>query len=90
MYIAMISIFGGATIVAVTKPIFRTPQYRWIRSCLFLAMGLSAVFPVVHGLVLYGVRVHLHFPHEHLRNPLRYAVWKHVLTYLLFNFHFKK
>ncbi|KAF9149990.1 hypothetical protein BG015_008197 [Linnemannia schmuckeri] len=57
MYIAMISIFGGATIIAVTKPIFRTPQYRWIRSCLFLAMGLSAVFPVVHGLVLYGFQL---------------------------------
>ncbi|KAG0280811.1 hypothetical protein BGZ95_008603 [Linnemannia exigua] len=57
MYIAMISIFGGATVIAVTKPIFRTPQYRWIRSCLFLAMGLSAVFPIIHGLVLYGIQL---------------------------------
>ncbi|KAF9101934.1 hypothetical protein BGX29_005132 [Mortierella sp. GBA35] len=55
VYISMISIFGGATVIAVTKPIFRTPQYRWIRSCLFLAMGLSAIFPVIHGLVLYGI-----------------------------------
>ncbi|KAG0213194.1 hypothetical protein BGX31_001308 [Mortierella sp. GBA43] len=53
-YIAMITIFGAATVVAVIRPEFRTPQYRWVRSCMFLAMGLSAVFPVIHGLVLYG------------------------------------
>ncbi|KAK3809451.1 MAG: hemolysin-III related-domain-containing protein [Benniella sp.] len=54
-YIAMITLFGAATVVTVIKPKFRTPQYRWVRSSMFLAMGLSAVFPVIHGLVLYGV-----------------------------------
>ena len=57
MYISLISVFGAATIVAVIRPEFRQAQYRWIRSCLFLAMGLSAVFPVIHGVVLYGVRI---------------------------------
>lgn len=57
MYTSLISAFGAATIVAVIRPEFRQPQYRWIRSCLFLAMGLSAVFPVLHALVIYGVRI---------------------------------
>ncbi|GJJ73392.1 adiponectin receptor [Entomortierella parvispora] len=54
MYIAMISTFGAATIVVVLRPKFRTPQFRWVRSGLFLAMGLSGLFPVVHGIILYG------------------------------------
>ncbi|KAG0303698.1 hypothetical protein BGZ98_006395 [Dissophora globulifera] len=54
-YIAMITVFGAATIVTVIRPKFRTPQYRWVRSCMFLAMGLSAVFPVIHGIILYGL-----------------------------------
>lgn len=89
MYIAMISIFGGATIIAVTKPIFRTPQYRWIRSCLFLAMGLSAVFPVIHGLFLYGVRLLpfpfiSHTPFFHKSTQIRHSVTRVNPLSLLF------
>ncbi|KAG0340939.1 hypothetical protein BG004_006220 [Podila humilis] len=54
MYISLISVFGGATIVVVLQPRFRTPQFRWVRSGLFLALGLSALFPVIHEIVLYG------------------------------------
>jgi len=54
MYISMISTFGAATVVVVLRPKFRTPQFRWVRSGLFLAMGLSGLFPVVHGIILYG------------------------------------
>ncbi|KAG0048050.1 hypothetical protein BGZ83_006938 [Gryganskiella cystojenkinii] len=54
MYISLISIFGAATIIVVLRPKFRTPQFRWVRSGLFLAMGLSGLFPVVHGIVIYG------------------------------------
>ncbi|KFH67900.1 hypothetical protein MVEG_06631 [Podila verticillata NRRL 6337] len=54
MYISLISVFGGATVIAVLQPRFRTPQFRWVRSGLFLAMGLSALFPVIHGIILYG------------------------------------
>jgi predicted membrane channel-forming protein YqfA (hemolysin III family) len=55
MYISLISIFGAATIFVVMRPKFRSPQFRWVRSGLFLAMGLSGLFPIVHGIVLYGV-----------------------------------
>ncbi|KAF9328808.1 hypothetical protein BG006_008083 [Podila minutissima] len=54
MYISLISAFGGATIIVVLQPRFRTPQFRWVRSGLFLALGLSALFPVIHGIILYG------------------------------------
>ncbi|KAF8967226.1 hypothetical protein BGZ46_000194 [Entomortierella lignicola] len=51
----MITIIGAAVIVVVVRPEFRGHKYRWIRSCLFLAMGLSAIFPVIHAVILYGI-----------------------------------
>ncbi|KAG0205913.1 hypothetical protein BGX28_002555 [Mortierella sp. GBA30] len=54
MYISLISTFGAATIFVVMRPKFRSPQFRWVRSGLFLAMGLSGLFPIIHGIVLYG------------------------------------
>lgn len=33
---------------------FRTPAWRPFRAGVFVSMGLSAVFPVLHGLRLYG------------------------------------
>lgn len=41
------------TIVSVLKR-FRTPAWRRYRAGMFVALGLSAVFPVLHGLRLYG------------------------------------
>ncbi|KAF9110223.1 hypothetical protein BGX27_006641 [Mortierella sp. AM989] len=55
IYTAMITIIGAAVVVVVVRPEFRGHEYRWIRSGLFLAMGLSSVFPVVHAVVLYGI-----------------------------------
>jgi predicted membrane channel-forming protein YqfA (hemolysin III family) len=34
---------------------FRTPAWRPYRAGMFVAMGLSAIFPVLHGLKIYGV-----------------------------------
>ena len=48
------SIGTGCTIISV-DPGFRTPNWRPFRAGMFVAMGLSAIFPVIHGLVLYGV-----------------------------------
>lgn len=36
-------------------PAFRTPTWRPVRAAMFVAMGLSAVFPVLHALRLYGL-----------------------------------
>lgn len=37
------------------NPLFRTASWRRFRAGMFIAMGLSAVFPVFHGLVLHGL-----------------------------------
>ncbi|CAG8462363.1 26907_t:CDS:2 [Gigaspora margarita] len=34
---------------------FRTPEFRWFRTSLFLAQGGSVVVPIIHAVVLYGV-----------------------------------
>ena len=36
-------------------PRFRTPAWRPVRAGMFVAMGLSAVFPVLDGLATYGL-----------------------------------
>jgi predicted membrane channel-forming protein YqfA (hemolysin III family) len=33
---------------------FRTPTYRWMRTSLFLAMGLSGIVPICHGIINFG------------------------------------
>jgi adiponectin receptor len=35
-------------------PRFRTPAWRPVRAGMFVAMGLSALFPVLDGLFTYG------------------------------------
>ena len=53
-YWTMISSLGvGCTAVSVV-PRFRTRFWRPYRAAMFIAMGLSAVFPVLHGLVVFG------------------------------------
>ncbi|KAF9431297.1 hypothetical protein BGZ94_000004 [Podila epigama] len=72
MYLTLITIFGGATIVAVIRPKFRTPQFRWVRSTLFIALGLCGVFPVIHGLFVYGTTL------AQEAMALKYLIWMAV------------
>ena len=53
---AKITTIGAGTAVAIFYPKFRTPEWRPLRASMFVAMGLSAVFPVLHGLRLYGYK----------------------------------
>lgn len=55
LYWAMITTIGAGTLLAVLHPKFREPGWRPLRAGMFVAMGLSAVFPVVHGWGLYGL-----------------------------------
>jgi predicted membrane channel-forming protein YqfA (hemolysin III family) len=41
--------------VVVLFPRFRTPAWRPFRAFMFVAMGLSALFPVLHGIRTFGV-----------------------------------
>ena len=43
----------ACTIVSV-NPKFRTPLWRPFRASMFVGFGLSAVFPVLHGVRIYG------------------------------------
>jgi adiponectin receptor len=55
LYWGMIITIGiGCTCVCII-PRFRTAEWRPFRASMFVAMGLSAVFPVAHGLMSYGV-----------------------------------
>jgi adiponectin receptor len=44
------------------SPSFRRPEWRALRAALFVAMGLSAVVPMLHGLAVHG--------HAHLRRTI--------------------
>jgi adiponectin receptor len=54
LYWTMITTIAVATLAVVMLPKFRSPGWRPVRAAMFVAMGLSAVAPVVHGLRLYG------------------------------------
>nr|CAG8437643.1 8556_t:CDS:2 [Entrophospora candida] len=54
IYLTLISIFGAATISVAVASKFRSPEFRWFRTGMFLSMGLSAIVPLAHALILYG------------------------------------
>ncbi|CAJ0747411.1 10325_t:CDS:2 [Entrophospora sp. SA101] len=54
IYLTSISIFGAATISVAVASKFRSPEFRWFRTGMFLSMGLSAIVPLAHALILYG------------------------------------
>ncbi|CAJ0897062.1 7203_t:CDS:2 [Entrophospora sp. SA101] len=58
IYLTSISIFGAATISVAVASKFRSPEFRWFRTGMFLSMGLSAIVPLAHALILYGASSH--------------------------------
>ncbi|KAF9889958.1 hypothetical protein FE257_006832 [Aspergillus nanangensis] len=54
LYWTMICSIGLGCMVVSILPQFRTPRWRPFRAAMFVGMGLSAVFPVLHGLQLFG------------------------------------
>ncbi|CAK3921042.1 related to membrane s, contain hemolysin III domain [Lecanosticta acicola] len=56
VYWSMITTIGAGTLVVIMHPMFRSPAWRPFRAFMFVAMGLSAVVPVLHGLQMYGYR----------------------------------
>ncbi|KAI9851026.1 MAG: hypothetical protein M1838_004637 [Thelocarpon superellum] len=55
LYWTMISTIGLGCAGISIIPRFRTPEWRPYRAGMFVAMGLSAVLPIIHGVFLYGV-----------------------------------
>lgn len=60
VYLAVITTLGVLTAAVVLLRHFRTPAYRWMRTGLFLALGLFGIVPTLHGICLYGVSVFAH------------------------------
>ena len=56
LYWTMIGSLGLACCVVTVSPRFRTPAWRAWRAAMYVALGLSAVVPVAHGLRIYGWR----------------------------------
>ncbi|RKF57778.1 ADIPOR-like receptor SPBC12C2.09c [Erysiphe neolycopersici] len=54
LYWNMIFTLGLACTAVTIFDRFRTPVWRPYRATMFIAMGLSALFPVIHGLKIYG------------------------------------
>ncbi|KZZ95691.1 Hly-III-related protein [Ascosphaera apis ARSEF 7405] len=55
MYWVMICSIGvGCATVSVFNR-FRSPEWRPFRAAMFVSMGLSAIFPVIHGLLIFGI-----------------------------------
>lgn len=52
--LSQITVVGIGCIYVTMNPAFRTPAYRPFRAAMFVGMGLCAIFPVLHGLVIYG------------------------------------
>lgn len=56
LYWAMIISIGIACTIVTMMGRFRTPAWRPFRAGMFVSMGLSAVFPVLHGLSAFGLK----------------------------------
>jgi len=54
VYTSMIVGLGGLAMYLVINPVYATPAYRPVRTTVFISLGLSAVFPVVHICAMYG------------------------------------
>lgn len=54
LYWTMICTIGVGCVSVSVLPHFRTPAWRPFRAAMFVGMGLSAIFPVLHGLYLFG------------------------------------
>lgn len=51
LYMGFITLLGIGTILASFLPVFQTPEYRNIRTGIFVGMGLSGVVPILHKLL---------------------------------------
>ncbi|ORZ06711.1 pPR-type GPCR protein [Absidia repens] len=55
IYLVTVSVLGVCTAAVVLLQHFRTPAYRWMRTSMFLALGLFGVVPALHGIYVYGL-----------------------------------
>ncbi|CAG8344055.1 unnamed protein product [Penicillium salamii] len=56
LYLTMITSLGLLCATVSANPQFRQPTWRPFRAGMFIALGLSALFPVVHGVRKFGIK----------------------------------
>lgn len=56
MYLSAICLAGGAASYIVLSPEYSRPTHRGARTAVFIGLGLSGVFPMIHGFHTYGIR----------------------------------
>ncbi|EPT02308.1 hypothetical protein FOMPIDRAFT_1029386 [Fomitopsis schrenkii] len=56
LYLSLIVLVGLGAAYIVLDPEYSQPTHRGARTKVFIALGLSAIFPVVHGLLTHGLR----------------------------------
>ena len=54
IYVTLALAWGVLAMYVVTQPQYTVPKYKPLRAGIFIALGLSAVLPVVHGLWIAG------------------------------------
>lgn len=55
LYGGAVTLLGAVAIYLVAQERYTTPAYRTLRTNIFLALGLSAIFPTAHLMSMYGV-----------------------------------
>lgn len=53
IYLGFITIVGVATFVVSLFPVFQIPEFRAIRASIFFGMGVSALVPMLHKLIVF-------------------------------------
>ncbi|KAJ3411116.1 hypothetical protein HDV05_002725 [Chytridiales sp. JEL 0842] len=53
-YITLLTVLGSLTIFITSSARFSTPKYRYLRTSLFVTLGLCGVIPSAHTSIIYG------------------------------------
>nr|CAH8839769.1 unnamed protein product [Trichobilharzia regenti]CAH8839772.1 unnamed protein product [Trichobilharzia regenti] len=53
-YMVLVVVLGTASIIVSMHPSFTTPRYRPLRAGVFMGLGLSALIPCIHTIILDG------------------------------------
>ncbi|KAJ3101581.1 hypothetical protein HDU97_001260 [Phlyctochytrium planicorne] len=71
-YLSTIFLLGGITSAVTMTKKFSTPKYRYLRTGLFISLGMAGVVPLTHSVLVYG------FEFSENSISLHYLVWMGV------------
>ncbi|KAG8915234.1 hypothetical protein FRC00_006362 [Tulasnella sp. 408] len=55
LYLCSITLAGLGAAYVVLTPSYNTPEFRWARTSVFLALGFTGIVPVTHAIRLHGL-----------------------------------